>query len=49
MKLQGAAYIKNQRTVRVVAAIRVEGDPSSSQEEEPERKKKSKKTKKEKV
>ena len=49
MKLQGAAYMKNQRTARVVAAVRVEGDVSSSEEEEPEKKKKSKKTKKEKV
>ena len=49
MKLQGAAYVKYQSTARVVAAIRVEGDASSSEEEEPERNKKSKKTKKEKV
>ena len=41
--------MKNQRTARVVAAFRVEGEVSSSEEEEPEKKKKSKKTKKEKV
>ena len=46
MKLQGAPYMKNQRTARVVAAVRVEGDASSSEEEEPERKKKSKKKEK---
>ena len=46
MKLQGAAYVKNQRTDRVVAAVRAGEDVSKSGEEET--KKKSKKTKKEK-
>ena len=47
MKLQGAAYVKNQRAARVVAAVKVGGDVSSSGDEET--KKKNKKTKKEKV
>ena len=47
MKLQGAAYVKNQRTARVVAAVRAGEEVSSSGEEET--KKKSKKTKKEKA
>ena len=47
MKLQGAAYVKNQRTARVVAAVRAEEEMSSSGEDTT--KKKSKKTKKEMV
>ena len=47
MKLQGAAYVKNQRKARVVAAVRAGEDVSSSGEEDT--KKKGKKTKKEKV